>query len=105
METTCLQAAGCLHLLWLLRGEGVTRADRPLQGLAWPASGTVRRSVVPGRLRSLILVSYRRGQNRHCRATFGMLSHAELSASREAPWMPTTRSNMTWWRGVILTRA
>jgi hypothetical protein len=42
METTCLQAAGCLHLLWLLRGEGLTRADRPLQGPAWHASGTVR---------------------------------------------------------------
>jgi hypothetical protein len=38
METARPQEAGCLHLLWLLRGEGVARADRPLQGPAWRAS-------------------------------------------------------------------
>ena len=44
METARPQEAGCLHLLWLLRGEGVARADRPLQGPAWARlAGTVRR--------------------------------------------------------------
>lgn len=37
METTRLQEAGCLHLLWL-RGYGVARADRPLHGPPWHAS-------------------------------------------------------------------
>ena len=32
METARPQETGCLHFLWLLRGEGVARADRPLHG-------------------------------------------------------------------------
>jgi hypothetical protein len=38
METARPQEAGCLHLLWLLRGAGVARADRPLRGPAWHPS-------------------------------------------------------------------
>ena len=37
MEAARPQEAGCLHLLWLLRGEGVARADRPLHGPPWHA--------------------------------------------------------------------
>jgi hypothetical protein len=38
METARRQEAGCLHLLWLLRGEGIARANRPVQCTAWHAS-------------------------------------------------------------------